>query len=256
MGVRELISCLVVIPAACQPTEVKPVVRVSAAISTRAALLALEPEYEQLSGVDLRFNFGASSDLARQIISAGGADLFLSADEIQMDRIEETGQVVKGTRCDLLSNQLAVVELAELPTRMGTPFDASRLASEDVRRISIAEPNSVPAGRYARMWLESLGLLERVDAKLIPALDARGAVAAVEAGGADVGVVYATDAMQARSLRIAHTVPRAQGPAITYPMALIGGSAVTAQSQALWDYMRGEQAARHFRAQGFLVLGK
>lgn len=256
MAVRELIGCLLLILAACQPTEVRPIVRVSAAISTRAALLAIEPEYEQLYDVDLRFNFGASSDLARQIISAGGADLFLSADVIQMDRVEAAGQVAGGTRCDLLSNQLAVVELAELPTRLGAPFDATRLASEEVQRISIAEPNSVPAGRYARLWLESLGLMARIESKLIPALDARGAVAAVEAGGADVGVVYSTDAMQSRSLRIAHTVPREQGPAIRYPMALIGGSAVTSHSQALWDYLRGEQAARHFRAQGFLVLGE
>jgi molybdate transport system substrate-binding protein len=242
--------------ASCQPTDEKPIVRVSAAISTRAALLAIEPEYERISGVDLRFNFGSSNDLARQIISAGGADLFLSADEVQMNRVEQAGQLVGATRIDLLANQLAVVELASTPTPLGVPFDAKRLASEEVQRISIGEPNSVPAGRYARRWLESMGLWTSVESKLIPALDARSAVAAVEAGGADVGIVYATDAALAKSLRVAWIVPYTQEPRISYPMALIAGGNLTREPYALWQYLQGEQASRHFQAQGFVVLGR
>ena len=110
-------------------------VTVYAATSTRDALQALEAPYEKEHKVDLVFNFGSSGDLSKQIVAAGKAEVFLSADEKEMDKVEEAKLVVAGTRRSLLSNQLVVIEPADGPSLFTTPFEPSQLANPKITRL-------------------------------------------------------------------------------------------------------------------------
>jgi molybdate transport system substrate-binding protein len=133
-------------PELARPVELV----VYAATSTRAALQAFERPYESAHGVDLVFNFGSSGDLSKQIVVAAKADVFLSADEKEMDAVEAAGLVANGTRRRLLSNQLVVVEPADGPSVFSEPFEPSQLASPAVELLSLGNVETVPAGRYAK----------------------------------------------------------------------------------------------------------
>ncbi|HEX6884433.1 MAG TPA: molybdate ABC transporter substrate-binding protein, partial [Planctomycetota bacterium] len=170
---RSLAPTLLLAFASCSPPSgpgPRPELLVQAAVSTRDALLALEPGYESAHGVELVFNFGASGDLAGQILAGAPADLFLSADERELARVEAAGLVLADTRRELLSNQLVVIEPAAGPSLFTAPFEPAQLADLRLRFVSIGDPASVPAGRYARAWLEARGLWSRLAARILPAV--------------------------------------------------------------------------------------
>ncbi|RKH01692.1 molybdate ABC transporter substrate-binding protein, partial [Corallococcus carmarthensis] len=119
-------------------------VLVFAAASTTDALQALAPAFQQASGHRVRFAFGASSDLARQVVAGAPADAFLSADEAKLDLVDRVGLVQPGSRVDLLSNRLVVVVPADSKVKVAGPADLKGL-----KRVVLAEPAAVPAGVYA-----------------------------------------------------------------------------------------------------------
>ena len=222
-----------------------------AAASLRDVLQDLAPRCESALGVRLVFNFGASSDLARQIIAAGKADVFFPADEEWMDRVARAGMVDAASRRSLLSNRLAVVGRADTAICI---TGAGALASPAVRRIALANPEAVPAGRYARAWLESTGLWESVRDRVVPALDVRAALAAVESGAVDVGVVYRTDVAISRKVRILYEVPETQGARISYAVAALGGRPHLGAARRVVAWLAGTEAAGFFERHGFVVL--
>jgi molybdate transport system substrate-binding protein len=151
-------------------------------------------------------------------------------------------------RRDLLSNVLVVVVPGDAITTIGTPAELTSVA-----RIALANPESVPAGIYARSWLASLGLWEQVRDRVVPTVDVRAALAAVEAGHAGAAIVYATDAAIARRVRVAYTVPRAQGPPIVYVVAPLRESK-QARARDLVRFLSSPDAARTFERLGFIAL--
>lgn len=223
-------------------------------MSTRDALLALEAGYERDHGVELVFNFGASGDLAGQILAGAPADLFLSADEQELARVEAAGLVLAGTRRVLLSNQLVVIEPAAGPSLFTAPFEPAQLADPRLRLLSLGDPASVPAGRYARAWLETQGLWSTLSERLLPAVDARAAVAAVASGGAEAGLVYRTDAALSGRVRIVHAVPLAEGPRIVYPLAVLAGRPEEPAARAFAEFLASPAAGAAFEERGFLLL--
>lgn len=192
--------------------------------------------------------FGASNDLARQILAGAPDHLFVSADERQMDRVASSGWIEKGWRRDLLSNQLVIVEGANVPSRIRGPKDL-----EAVDRIALGDPQAVPAGVYARQYLEKLGLWERLAGRVVPTLDVRAALAAVASGNVDAGFVYRTDASLEKRVRIAFEVPREEGPRIVYPLALVRGG--SEEARALYRFLFSAEARAVFERHGFMVLG-
>jgi molybdate transport system substrate-binding protein len=128
---------------------------------------------------------------------------------------------------------------------------ASDLAS--LCRLALADPQAVPAGVYARRWLEKAGVWDAVKERVVPALNVRAALAAVESGNVDAAVVYRTDAAISKRAKVAFTVPREDAPAIVYPLAPIAGSKKAATSdlvRALISTSARDVYARH----GFVVL--
>jgi molybdate transport system substrate-binding protein len=226
-----------------QPAEIL----VFAAASLSEALQEIGAAFERRTGGHVVFSFAGSGDLARQIQAGAPADVFVSADRARMDQLEAAGLVRPADRVDLVSNRLVVV----LPA--GSPL-AVRSAADllGVRRLALADPVAVPAGAYARQWLEQAGLWAALRERVVPALDVRTALAAVESAAVDAGVVYRTDAAVSRRVRVAFEV--ADGPAIVYPAAVLASSA-RPLARAFLEELRSPAARAVFERRGFLALG-
>ncbi|QSQ12758.1 molybdate ABC transporter substrate-binding protein [Myxococcus landrumensis] len=222
---------------------------VFAAASTTDVLQELRPAFAKATGHSVVLALGSSGDLARQAMAGAPADAFLSADVARMDAVQAAGLVQPGTRRDLLSNKLVVVVPVDAKRSPGKPEDL-----KGVKRLSLADPALVPAGLYAKAWLEKVGLWKDVTSKVVPALDVRGALAAVEAGRVDAGVVYATDAAQSKKVRVAFEVPTADAPRIVYPVAVLTKGKSPEAGRAFVRFLQSEPARAAFARHGFVVL--
>jgi molybdate transport system substrate-binding protein len=242
-------------PTAANPASgPKTELVVYAASSTRDALQALETLYEKDHNVDLVFNFGSSGDLSKQIAAAAKADVFLSADDKEMDRVEQAGLVLAGSRRDLLSNQLVVIEPVEQAALFSEPFVPSQLANARVKRLSLANVETVPAGRYAKTWLEKAGVWKDVADRVLPGVDVRAALGAVESGGAQAGIVYRTDIARSQKARLVFAVPIEEGPQIRYSLAVIRTRPSEPAARAFAESLASTQAKLTFEQFGFIFL--
>jgi len=222
---------------------------VFAAASLTDALEEIAHGFEKETGHKVVFNLGGSNELARQIEAGAPADVFFSADKAQMDGLVAGGLVRAQDRVGVLSNVLVVVVPAASSATVRGPRDLQVL-----RRLALADPQAVPAGVYARTWLDSLGLWGALEGKVVPMLNVRAALSAVETGDVDAGIVYRTDAAISKRVRVAFEVPRDQGPAIVYPLAPVASSKKPATA-ALVRYLTSEAAREVYRRHGFIVLG-
>jgi molybdate transport system substrate-binding protein len=222
---------------------------VFAAASLTDALQEIAGAYRRQTGEKVALNFGASSTLARQIQEGAPADIFFSADEAQMDSLEKKGLLVKETRRNRLSNSLVVVVARDSKLAVGSARDLTQAA---VKRIALADPKTVPAGIYSREYLEEFGLWTALSPKVVPTDNVRAALAAVESGNVEAGMVYKTDAAISTKVRIAYAVPLAEGPAIVYPMAVVQDSKDPAAARKFLDYLSSAEAGRVFEKFGFL----
>ncbi|MGO8766929.1 MAG: molybdate ABC transporter substrate-binding protein [Limisphaerales bacterium] len=223
---------------------------VSAAASLNNALSEIGTNFQAQTGTQVDFNFGASSTLARQIEAGAPADIFFSADETQMDLLAKAGLIDPSTRVSRLGNSLVVVVPSDSALQINSPAD---LTHAGVARIVLADPKAVPAGVYAKAWLTKLQLWPAVEPKVIPAENVRAALAAVASGNADAGVVYKTDAAISKKVKVAYEVPAADGPVISYPMALVKAAPQPEAAKKFLAYLSSEQAGQVFARYGFLL---
>lgn len=224
-------------------------VLVFAAASLTDALREIGNTWEKAAGPGVTFNTGGSNMLARQIKEGAPADLFLSADEAQMDVLEKAGLIVAGTRKSLLSNTLVVVVPADSPLKIVSEKD---LGGPSVKRLALAEPSSVPVGVYSKKFFESVGIWEAISPKVIPTENVRATLAAVESGNVEAGMVYKTDALISRRVKIAFEVPASRGPAISYPFALVKGAPNEKAARAFLAYLSSGEARAIFAKYGFV----
>ena len=201
-------------------------VTLSVAVSLKEAIEELGRGFmANRPGVTLRYNFGASGDLQKQIEAGAPVDVFLSAAQRQMDELEKQSLIAPGTRRVFARNVLVVVKPADSKVDIAKSAD---LADARVSRIAIGNPKTVPAGQYAEESLRALGLWERVQPKLVFAENVRQVLDYVARGEVDAGFVYTTDAASR-----AQGVKEAFRPADdTYRPVLYPGAAVAASKQA------------------------
>jgi len=225
-------------------------VTVFAAASLTDSLKEIALAYEKQSGDKIICNFGASSTLARQIEEGAPADMFFSADEAKMDGLEKKGLILKETRRSRLSNLLVIVVAAERGTAIKSAED---LATDKVKRLALAEPKTVPAGIYAKEYLQKQNLWSAVEAKIIPTENVRAALAAVEAGNVEAGIVYKTDAAISKKVKVAYEVPAKDNPAISYPMAVVKEAKQPEAAKIFLQYLNSDAAAQVFSRFGFII---
>jgi molybdate transport system substrate-binding protein len=219
---------------------------VSAASSLADVLQELASLYQMRGGDHVAINTGASNTLARQITAGARVDVFISADEAQMNAVGD--DVVTGTRVDLLSNRLAIAVPDDRPRQFRSARD---LLDPAIRRVAIGDPAAVPAGVYARQYLEHLGIWSALQSKLVPAGTVRLALAAVERGAADAAIVYASDLVSARRARVAYAVPASEGPRIVYPAALIRSGSNPEGGRGWLAFLQTREADAIFTRAGF-----
>lgn len=247
-----LLTVLLSLPATAQgpqaPARARQGVLVFAAASLSDALTEAGKAYEAEGGGPVRFNFAASNDLARQIAAGAPAAVFVSANQAQMENLEKAGKVRAGDAFALLGNSLVVIEPRE---GKGRPVGSARdlLGFE---RLSLADPAAVPAGVYAKTWLEHEGVWAQLSSKVVPALDVRAALAAVAAGNLPVGIVYATDAVSSNRVRVVYRVPAGATPGLRYFAAPVAPRSPAAAAFAA--FLKGPKARAIFARYGFTPL--
>jgi len=223
--------------------------QIFAAASLTDALQTIGASYEKQTANKLFFNFAASSILARQIEEGAPTDLFFSADEEKMDFLQKKGLILKETRKSLLSNTLVIVVAFDSKVSLDSPV---RLAKSSWK-IALAEPQTVPAGIYAKEYLKKIGIWNQVIDRVIPTENVRAALAAVESGNVDVGIVYKTDANISKRVKIVHEIPAQEGSKISYPLAVVAESKQVDEARKLADYLASPESIAIFRKCGFLI---
>jgi molybdate transport system substrate-binding protein len=223
---------------------------VFAAASLTDSLQEIARVYALQSGEKVVLNFGSSSSLARQIQEGAPADIFFSADQAQMDFLEKQGLLAIETRRNRLSNSLVIVVADDSKLAVAAAKDLTQAA---VKRIALADPQTVPAGIYSRKYLEKAGLWPALASKVVPTDNVRAALAAVESGNVEAGMVYKTDAAISKKVKIAFAVPPGETPDILYPMAAVKDSKNPAAARKFLDYLGSTEAARVFERFGFLI---
>ena len=240
-----LVGLALIAVAACTPARPPQdrTVTVFAAASLTDALTEIAADYERDEGGTVRLSFGASGAVARQVQAGAPADIVILADSEWMDRLGAAGRLTDRRR-DLLRNDLVVIA-ASGSADQGDPFAA--LGEGD--RVAIGDPESVPAGSYARTWLQTSGRWDAVRDRLVFGADVRAVRAFVARGEAALGVVYRSDVVGRSDIRIVLELSAAEQPAIVYPAAeVIGGGR---EAQAFLDYRATPAAAAVFRRHGF-----
>ncbi len=198
-------------------------VTIFAAASLTEALEAVGVMIRAETGLTVRLSFASSSTLAKQIEQGSPADIYLSADEAWMDYLDKRGLLAAGTRRVLLTNRLVLV----VPVRPGlAPAPAHVAPAPDdfsKGRIAVGDPAHVPAGRYAKAALQSMGLWTESKDRLVRADNVRSALVLVERGEASCGIVYATDARISRHVNVVGWFPEGAHPPIVYPIGVVKG---------------------------------
>lgn len=223
---------------------------ISAAASLKDAAEELKSLYaKQHPEVTITYNFAASGTLQKQIEEGAPADMFISAGKKQMDALVEKGLIADGTRKDLLRNELVLITKKDSQIT-----DFSDLVKSEVGKVSIGTPESVPAGKYAQETLITLNLWDKLQSKLVLAKDVRQVLTYVETGNVDAGLVYRSDAMMGKEIKIVSDAPADSHKPIVYPMAIIKS---TKQQKAVEDYvafLTGDEAGTVFEKYGFKTI--
>ncbi|HEX3864006.1 MAG TPA: molybdate ABC transporter substrate-binding protein [Stellaceae bacterium] len=237
-------------PAAAQ--SAKPVV--FAAASLKNALDAVVAKWKTEGGSDATISYAASSTLAKQIEGGAPANMFISADLDWMDYLQKHDLIDVGSRLNLLGNNLVLIAPATSakPISITQNFPLATVLGDG--KLAMADPASVPAGKYGKAALTKLGVWASVEGKVAAAENVRAALLLVSRGEAPLGVVYQTDAAVEPGVKIVGTFPADSHPPIIYPMALIKNANPAAAKLAA--FLQTPAAKTIFEAQGFSVLDK
>jgi molybdate transport system substrate-binding protein len=229
-----------------------PRLLVFAAASLKNSLDAITAEWRKENGKQATISYAASSTLAKQIENGAPADLFISADIDWMDYLQQRRLIDPATRIDLLGNTLVLVAPKDstASVTIGPGFPLADLLGGG--RLAMADPGGVPAGRYGKAALTTLGVWPAVVGRIAAAENVRAALLLVARGEAPLGIVYRTDAAVEPGVKIIGTFPSDAHPPIVYPMALTRTTSQDAPAFA--SYLRGPVARTAFEVQGFVVI--
>jgi len=227
---------------------------VFAAASLKNALDAINAQWQKETGKKALISYGASPTLAKQIEQAAPAQMFISADLDWMDYLAQRNLIKPETRSNLLGNRIVLIAHNDKaqPIDIKPGFDLAKALGDG--RLSMANVDSVPAGKYGKAALEKLGVWSSVSGKLAQAENVRAALLLVSRGEAPLGIVYQTDAAADPNVKIVGKFPDDTHPPIIYPIALTAHGNHP-DATAFLDYIKSAKAKPLFEAQGFTVLG-
>ena len=222
---------------------------VSAAASLTNAFADIGKEFEKAKpGSKVLFNFAASGQLLQQLSRGAPVDVFASADQQTMDKAEKQNLIVRGTRQNFVSNKLVVVVPANSKTGINS---LEGLASPDIKRIALANPDSVPVGSYSKQALEAASLWDKLRKKYISTTNVRQSLDYTARGEVDTAFVYLTDALiMPNRVKIAFEVP--SSTEILYPIAVVKGNGKEDLALKFVEFVKTESAQAILAKYGFL----
>jgi len=226
-------------------------VLVFAASSLQTALDELVEPIRRATGASVRISYAASSSLARQIVEGAPAALFISADLDWMDYLAEQKLIRPGSRVNLAGNRLVLIAPRDRPVKLtiASGFDLAKALGAG--RLAIADPAVVPAGRYARAALTTLGVWDSVANRIAATENVRAALMLVSRGEAPLGIVYASDARADSGVAVLDTFPATSHPPIVYPAALTSSAPAASAAAAVLAFLKSDAAWPAFDKQGF-----
>lgn len=238
-------------PVVEESNEKGVTVNISAAASLSEALTEIQTEYAKENNDTLQFNFAGSGSLQKQIQEGAPCDLFVSASKAHMDALEEAGLIDTESRKDMLGNTLTLIASEE---KADVIKETDSLASAHVESISIGEPETVPAGKYAQQSFESLGITDKIKDKIVLAKDVKQVLEYVETGNVDFGLVYKSDAMLLQTGEIVADMPADSHDPIVYPVALIKDGEQLEAAADFYEFLQTDYAKGVFEKYGFVIL--
>jgi len=252
-GLRALIALFFVIAVAMAPPVRAAAVTVYAAASLKEAMDEQARAFEVRTGNTVTAVYGASSALAKQIEAGAPADVFISADLGWLDYVDQRQLLARGTRVDLLHNALVLVAPKSSGVMLAIAPGFALAAALGGGKLAMANPDSVPAGKYGRAALQTLGVWTDVERQVARAENVRGALVLVARGEAPLGIVYRTDALAEPGVRVVASFPASTHPPIIYPAAVTAAS-TTPAAKMLLDALRSPSAAPVWQKHGFGVV--
>ncbi len=227
---------------------------VFAAASLRNALDDVATTYKQKTGKTVAISYGGTATLARQIEQGAPADIFFSADVTWMDYAADHQLIRPETRRTLLGNEIVLVvpKASTATIAIGDGMDLAGLLGPG-GHLAMANVDSVPAGRYGKAALETLGAWDSVADRVVQSENVRLALAFVARGEAPAGIVYATDAAAEPAVKAIATFPADSHPPILYPVAMTASS-TDPDARAFFDFLQSDAALPAYRRQGFTVV--
>ena len=236
-------------------TDSQAVLTVSAAASMQDAMEEVAKAYqEEQPNTKITYNFASSGTLTQQIKQGAPVDVFISANEKFMDELDTNKLLLPETRKDLLKNN--VVLIVPKKDNITNIANFQQLTNPTIKRFSIGEPESVPAGQYAREVLSNLKIYEQVKSKTVFAKDVRQVLSYVESGNVDAGIVYATDAKISENIVVVATASDNTHKPIIYPVAAIRRSKNPEIAKEFIQYLFSNTAKDIFEKYGFEVIKK
>ncbi|GAJ39723.1 molybdate ABC transporter substrate-binding protein [Saccharococcus caldoxylosilyticus] len=247
--------CLIILLAGCShANEKNTVLTVGAAASMKDVLEAIGKQYEkEHHDVTLRFTFASTGTLQKQIEQGAPIDIFVSADARTFEQLQQNKTVIAEHDRPLVYNELVLIVPKD---RSSLVHSLSDLTNQSIRSVAIGIPETVPAGAYARQWLQSAGLWEKLKTKYIFTKDVRQVLTYVESQNVDGGIVYRTDALASKHVHIAAVAPPPLNKQIVYKAGVVVQSKQQKAAKQWVAYLYSKQAASFFQKYGFIVPGK
>jgi molybdate transport system substrate-binding protein len=251
-GVLLLLLGLLALPLA--PAKAADIT-VFAAASLKNALDDAAKLYQAKTGEKVVVSYAGSSALAKQIESGAPADIFFSADLDWMDYLQEKNLIDVASRHTLLGNTLVLIAPKDstVSLTIDKNFPLLQALGPD-GKLAMASVDSVPAGKYGKAALTSLGVWDQVAPRVAQAENVRAALAFVARKEAPLGIVYGTDAKSEPAVRVVGVFPADSHPKILYPVALTASA--KPEARAFLEFLLSSEAAPAFEAQGFAIQGK
>lgn len=247
-----LLSAFALALSACSPAKEENGPVVLAAASLQEAMNAAAADWTAQGHARPVLSFAATSALARQIEAGAEGDLFVSADEKWMNELADKGLLAPGSRSDFLANSLALVAPAASDLQLAIAPGFPLAAALGEGRLAMADPEAVPAGRYGKEALVSLGVWDAVSGRIASAENVRVALALVSRGEAPLGVVYATDAKAEKGVRVVGTFPESSHKPIVYPLARLKASR-SPDAEHFRQFLLSDAGKAVFRRYGFVA---
>lgn len=259
VGFAFAVLVLTLLPAGCghngSSEQERPSVVVFAAASLHDVVRDIGSRFSEAHQVDLIYNFAGSNTLAQQLRAAPAADVFLSANLYWVDVLERAEVILPGSRRNFLSNRLVLISRKDADFQLPAPGMLPALA---FTFLALADPEAVPAGRYAKTFLQAVATADRpvweaVKDKIVPTADVRATLGLVESDPNIIGAVYRTDAMSSDRVRVVYEVPPSLHQPIVYCAVALKNRPRPVLTAQFLDFLRGPEAVAIYNTRGFVV---